>query len=296
MRKPECPMCHAQAVNAGKLLYCPHCGWQRKQAEAQLRLNLKIAPVVFGLMMALIGVLFARTGWRQQNGGIIGLFLTFPLIALAVSYFVTRRNLKVLLAQPLPEALAGALAPGIGSTGAQAQPVSPQYEALMRTVPPRGIRMSRRGIFNLSLLLVVMLVFVSIMLVQLYKTWVVTKSFADFHFREWGMLGFTILLLLILVAQWRTVARESELLRNGDVALAKLTQRWANRNASAIKYEFQDGSGVSHQNTGTDYTQKLQEGMSVPVFYDRENPLRQVPACGTYYEVILAELTDREIG
>jgi hypothetical protein len=289
-------MCHAQAVNAGKLLYCPHCGWQKKQAEAQLRLNLKVAPVVFGLMMAVIGVLFARSAARQQNGWIIALFLTFPLIALAVSYFVTRRNLKILLAQPAPVASGGGDATAIGSGSRRAEKLSPQYDALLRTVPPRSIQMSRRGTFNLSLLLVIMFVFISFMLAELYKSWVITKSFADFHFREWGMLGFTILLLLILVAQWRTVARESELLTNGDVALATITQRWSNRNASAIKYEFQSNGGVSHQNTGTDYTQKLQEGMSVPVFYDRENPSRQVPACGTYYEVILPALTDQEIG
>jgi hypothetical protein len=147
--------------------------------------------------------------------------------------------------------------------------------------------MSRRGRFNLSLVLVVLLAFVSIMLSQLYKSWAVTKSFADFQFREWGMLGFAILLLLILVSQWRTMARERDLLENGEVVLGKIVQRWSNRSASAIKYEFQDSAGETHRQTGTDYTQKLQEGMSVPVFYDRENPARQVPACGTYHEVIL---------
>ena len=44
-----------------------------------------------------------------------------------------------------------------------------------------------------------------------------------------------------------------------------------------------------HVKIGTDYTQKLEEGMLVPVFYDRENPNRQVPACGTFHEVILQE-------
>jgi hypothetical protein len=156
------------------------------------------------------------------------------------------------------------------------------------------VRLSRRGQFNLSLVVAVVLAFVSILLAELYKSWAVTKSFETFHFREWGMLGFALLLLLILMAQWRTVARDRELLQNGDIATARILQKWGSRSASAIKYEYQDGSGEKHIQTGTDYTQKLMEGMRVPVFYDRENPTRQVPACGTYYEVILREGGTRE--
>jgi hypothetical protein len=289
MRKPECPICHASAVNAGKLRYCPQCGWQKKETEAQLRLNLKIVPFVFGLMVVLVAFLFLRSGWRQQNAGLIGLFLSFPLIALFVSYGITRRNLKILLAQPAPVVPASGTSQAAVGSGAQLPALNPKYEAVLRTSPPRAIRLSRRGTFNLSLVLVVLLAFVSIMLAQLYKSWAVTKSFADFQFREWGMMGFALLLLLILVSQWRAMARERDLLENGEVAVGKIVQIWGSRSASAIKYEFQDNSGETHRQTGTDYTQKLQEGMSVPVFYDRENASRQVPACGTYHEVILPE-------
>jgi hypothetical protein len=36
--------------------------------------------------------------------------------------------------------------------------------------------------------------------------------------------------------------------------------------------------------------------MSVPVFYDRENPNRQVPACGTFHEVILDDEPKQGLG
>ena len=101
------------------------------------------------------------------------------------------------------------------------------------------------------------------------------------------MLGFAILLLLILVSQWRTMARERESAREWGSGIGKIVQRWSSRSASAIKYEFQDSAGETHRQTGTDYSLKLQEGMLVPVFYDRRNPSRQVPACGTYHEVVL---------
>ena len=123
---------------------------------------------------------------------------------------------------------------------------------------------------------------------QLYRAWSGSHSFQQFGFREWGLAGFALLLLLLLVSQWRMVDRERSLLGNGEVAAGKIVEKFGTRNASAIKYEFQDFAGVKRLRTGTDYTQKLEEGMVVPVFYDRENPNRQVPVCGTLHEVVLA--------
>jgi hypothetical protein len=71
------------------------------------------------------------------------------------------------------------------------------------------------------------------------------------------------------------------------VVAAKIVEKFGSRNASAIKYEFEDLAGEKQVKTGTDYTQKLEEGMLVPVFYDRANPNRQVPICGTFHEVVL---------
>jgi hypothetical protein len=287
MRKPECPLCHAPAINAGKLRYCAQCGWQKKQTETQLRLNLKIVPIAFGVMMLILGILFFRTGAGAQNPELIAFFLTFPLIALGISYAITRRNLNILLAQapPLATPSGASAAPAVNPTLA----LSPQYEAILKTSAPRSLRMSRRGTFNLTLTLVVLFVFAGIIVLQLYRSWAVARSFAGFQLREWGLAGFALLLLLMLVSQWRAMDRERGLLTNGEVVPAKIVQKIGSRSASAIKYEFEDFAGQKHSNTGTDYTQKLEEGMTVPVFYDRDNPNRQVPACGTFHEVVLKE-------
>ena len=82
-------MCHAPAISAGKLRYCAQCGWQKKQTEAQLRLNLKMVPIAFAAMALILVVLFFRSDARTQSPWLIAFFLTFPLIALAVSYAVT---------------------------------------------------------------------------------------------------------------------------------------------------------------------------------------------------------------
>src|SRR5208283_5269356 len=154
MAKPECPICHAQPTSAGKLRYCAHCGWQKKQTETQLRLNLKMVPIAFAVMVLILAFMFFRSGARTQNPWLIGLFFSFPLIALAVSYAVTKRNLKALLAQPPADASPGAGTASFG-TDATVPALSPQYEALLNTPPPRNLRMSRRGKFNLTLPLLV---------------------------------------------------------------------------------------------------------------------------------------------
>jgi hypothetical protein len=288
MSKLECPMCHAPVMRAGKLRYCEQCGWQKKQTETQLRLNLKMVPIAFVVMTLLLIFLFIRSGARTQNAGLIAFFLSFPLIALLVSYVVTKRNLKILLALPSPAARVRA--PREDSIrDRQSTALSPYYEALLKTSPPRDLHISRRGKFNLSLTLFVLLVFAGIISIQLYKAWAVAHSFANFEIREWSMAGFAALLLLMLVSQWRVLDRERDLLGNGEVVAANIVEKFGSRNASAIKYEFEDSAGQKHVKTGTDYTQKLEEGMQVPVFYDRENSDRQVPACGTFHEVVLSD-------
>lgn len=289
MTKPECPVCQSPLIRAGKLRYCAQCGWQKKQTETQLRLNLKMVPIAFGIMTLVLIFLFYRSGERSQNAALVGFFLSFPLIALIVSYVITRRNLKILLAQPLPVLPASGARSSTAVRNALPVALSSKYESVLKTSPPRDLRITPRGKFNLSLTLFVLLIFAGIISVQLYKAWAATHSFADFHIREWGMAGFALLLLLMLVSQWRTLDRERELLGNGEVVAAKITEKFGNRNASAIKYEFEDFAGQKHVSTGTDYTQKLAEGMLVPVFYDRDNPNRQVPACGTFHEVVLPD-------
>ncbi|HWF38367.1 MAG TPA: hypothetical protein VG322_07605 [Candidatus Acidoferrales bacterium] len=295
MSKPECPMCKAPLASAGKLRYCASCGWQKDQTERQLRLNLRMVPIAFSAMMLILVVLFARSKARTHGEGwLIAVFLTFPLIALVVSYAVTKRNLKKLLALPPPTAKA--VQARAASTESVAQEMNPQCQALLRTAAPRRLRMSRRGKFNLSLTLMVLLIFAGIMAVQLFRAWMAARSFANFGFREWGMTGFGLLLLLMLVWQWRVLDRQRDLLANGEVVAAKVTEKFGSRNAAAIKYEFEDFSGRKHVKVGTDYTQKLEPGMIVPVFYDRENPDRQVPASGTFHEVVVQEPPSERIG
>jgi hypothetical protein len=81
----------------------------------------------------------------------------------------------------------------------------------------------------------------------------------------------------------------------GHVAFASTgvqsAREWRGRdgeNCAAVErrheYEFSDYQGQAHKGFGLDYTEKLYEGMSVPVFYDRDNPKRQIAYCSTMHE------------
>jgi hypothetical protein len=246
---------------------------------------LTLAPVAFVLLMAVAGLLFLRGGRSEQSRRAIAVHLSLPAVAFLASYTLVRRSLNKLVAQPPPaRPPAGEAADSLRD--AQASQPGPEYQALMRMSRPRDVRMARRGVFNLSLILLVVLLFLTLMVVELYRAWGVLHSFAKFETREWSMVGFTAFLLLILLSQWRTMARERDLLENGQLALARVVGKWASRNNSTITYEFQDATGRDHRAADTDYTRRLEPGMTVAVFYNRDHPKRRVAACATFHEVV----------
>src|SRR5579863_432815 len=63
-------------------------------------------------------------------------------------------------------------------------------------------------------------------------------------------------------------------------------RQWNDKDNASIEYEFKDFTGELQRQMGNDTTRKLYEGMTVPVFYDRENPKRQIPYCATLHEVV----------
>ena len=54
---------------------------------------------------------------------------------------------------------------------------------------------------------------------------------------------------------------------------------------SKIRYEFKDATGRLVKGGGTDESWKLYEDMEVPVFYDPENPEKNVTLCAATCEL-----------
>jgi hypothetical protein len=250
-------------------------------------MSLKIAPVAFVLLLGFVVLMFYRGGLQSPGRGPLVLFLAVPLIAFLISYAVTRRNLNRLLALP---------APAVPSTevwldtakGGGSPVLNPEYQALVDIPAPRQVRMARRATMNLFMPIGIVLIFEVIIIGHLSFAWARAHSFATFETRDWAAMALAVLLLFVPLTVWRGQARERDLLENGEIAVAKVVKQWSVRNGASIVYEFSDFSGQARRHGGFDYTGKLYEGASVPVFYDKENPKRQVAACSALHEVITA--------
>ena len=162
-----------------------------------------------------------------------------------------------------------------------------QYQELLRTALPRHVRMAKRGQLNIALAVITILIFATGFGVRLYSVWARTLSFATFGKEDWVVFALTALILLLPYGIWRGQVKETELLEKGEITLAKVMRQWTDEGNSHIDYEFKDFQGGEHRQVAYDYTTKLYAGMSVPVFYDRDNPKRQVAYCATLHEVIV---------
>jgi hypothetical protein len=294
MVAPPCPLCHGATRFAGNKPYCPNCGWNRNAALADARSGLHFIPI--GIFMMGGFVFFMIHFWHFRNPYQIAIFIVFPAVGLLINYFVSRRSLARLQVLPATanraasaprDSFAPSPAAPANSGGAIVEP-SAQLQALLRTSRPREIRMAIRGRVSLSLALLGVLGFAAIFGLHLYTIWVRKNSFAGFTPGDWVIAAIVALLLFLPFTMWRSQVRECDLLENGEVALAMVVRQWrGDKGSSSVEYEFKDFQGATHKGIGFDYTQKLFAGMPVAVFYDRDNPERQIPACATYHEVVI---------
>ena len=292
MVAPPCPLCHGATRFAGNKPYCPNCGWNRDAAIVSVRSAAAAAPI--GVLMMAAFAFFLIRFLHFRNPFQIAIFIVFPAVGMLINYFASRRTRARLAAFSTPMMRATTVptnsftpsAPVAGKSSPVIEP-SAQQQALLRTSPPREIRMSTRGRVSLSVALLGVLGFAAIFGLHLYTVWARKHSFAVFTPGDWLITAIVVLLLLLPYTMWRSQVRECDLLENGEVALATVVRQWkADKGSSSIQYEFKDFQGETRSGAGFDYTAKLFEGMPVAVFYDRDNPQRQIPACATYHEVV----------
>jgi len=292
MVAPPCPLCHGATRIAGNKPYCPSCGWNREAALADVRGTLFFLPV--GIFLFGGFIFFMVRFWHFRNPYEIGIFIIFPAIGILINYLVSKRSLARLQAFPAPTMRAAAVpqnsfAPTAAVAANSSVVVEPsvQQQALLRTSRPREIRMSNRGRFSLSVALLGVLGFAAIFGMHLYTVWARKLSFSVFTTGDWVIAAIVAFMLFLPYTMWRSQVRECDLLENGDVALATVLRQWkGDKSSSSVEYEFKDFQGQTRKGMGFDYTEKLFEGMRVAVFYDRDDPKRQIPACATYHEVV----------
>lgn len=110
------------------------------------------------------------------------------------------------------------------------------------------------------------------------------------------ILDFAIPAILIAISgytYWK-VRRDMALLRDGELTIGVVTHqkliavrggRGGIRKQSRIRYSFNNPAGQLFQGTGTDHSQRLRVDMTVPVFYEPENPDKNISICTAICEL-----------
>jgi hypothetical protein len=147
----------------------------------------------------------------------------------------------------------------------------PELVALLR---PRKLKMTwkGRGYFIFALIVV--------SLYTIYGLPAAWTEFSNPHSPRGG--DWTSLVPLAVIygysfAFFRNRFRERQILANGELASGYVTAQNNGRYTQSIQYCFRLAGGKLISGQCNDASRSLYEGMTVPVFYDAENPARSIP-------------------
>lgn len=283
MAQIACPKCGAAADVAVGTPYCAKCGWNREAAVRKLTRITWLLPalvVVFDVI-GIIGLGFVKHNW---SGAI--LFATLPTLLLGFVYAGARQGLtKLKMPQGTTDRGGDATSFATAANTSAAQGNSQQYDFLVSLPPPRPVRLGARGKIMLTVVLLVVFVLDAFLIWSLYGLWYGTRSFADFHGPQIFLACLTALIACVPFFVRRGMVRHKNLMENGAVAMAHVTDQKTLKSNSIITYEFEDANGKTLSESGPDLTRSLYEGMTVPVFYDAQDSKRQVVACASFFEI-----------
>ena len=147
----------------------------------------------------------------------------------------------------------------------------PELVALPR---PRKLKMTWKGRSYFAFALVV---------VGLYTAYGLPATWSEFskphsaHGRNWMLLAPMAVIYGYSFAFFRNRFRERQILANGELASGFVTAQDNGRYTQSIHYYFRLAGGKLIAGQCNDASRSLYEGMTVPVFYDTENPTRSIP-------------------
>ena len=159
------------------------------------------------------------------------------------------------------------------------------YDEAVRILPeisrPRPIRMSFRGQlleFGAACLFVVL-------------GFIVHDQPHPFAFAEWdgAVLVFVIVLMAGACVLCLLPLRDRSLVTKGDLAIGQVSDISQDSSSGWVHYDFETPLGERLSKAGGTYTVPLSAGMKVPIFYDSQNPNKQVALCSSFYEVRLPQ-------
>ena len=284
MPAPPCPKCGAKTIFAGYDPWCPSCGWNREEAGKRLRKAARKAPLYYVFAVVLFGVFFRV--WHEPRPSTLVIVFLLPLVPMLLLYVSLRWSRKRYEAA-VRDFEAGAR-PGAPPQAAQERRApAADFKPLLEIPRPRQVRVSRRGRSNLVIAMTGVAAFDLIFIAHLWREYTAAGSLAALPRADWMWMALAVAIALIPYATWKNVKRQRALLETGEVAVATVLRQFSNRPTFTIQYEFLDAQGQKLTGLATDTTRSLYEGMSVPVFYDAQDPGRRVAQCESFCEVAL---------
>ena len=283
MPSVECPECHMPSANALGKTYCPQCGWNREAAEKQTRLLLKLLPVLVIVFDAplIVWIFIGRAEILML--ALFGLLAIVPAILVVL---VVRGKVRLgIMTGETPKAVTAHA--GATTISAPTEEVAEQYAVIAEMSRPRTVRMSRQGKRNVTVIILATLAFVG-GLIAIIKAQ--PQASPRNAIPVSGPVVYILPLALAMVIAGlllRALEQQSQLLSNGDLAMARVTRQWNSRNGYGIHYEFTTPAGEIFSRMTTDNARELSVGMTVPIFYDRQSPKKQVALCASSYEIVL---------
>jgi hypothetical protein len=266
--------------------YCPQCGWNREAAEKQTRLLLRLLPVLVILFDAPL-IIWIFVGHAEVP--VLAALGALALVPAILVVLVMRGKVRV-----------GAL----GARSAQSTPqgtilasvprdaMIEQYAALSEVQRPRPVRMSRQGKMNTAIISITLLLFAGglVAMIALHPAAQAGEAASGASATLPRSVVYLLpvgLIATIAFAMRRSLAQQRWLLTMGEVAMGRVTKQWTARNGNGIRYDFTTPSGEMISGISTDSARELLVGMSVPIFYDPQNPKKQVASCAAFFEVVL---------
>ena len=294
MRVTECPVCHGALSSAGKVRYCPQCGWNKQEAISQLRLSMRMFPIAF---LATLGcTYFIFRNFTHSRDFDIALSILLPAFAFALGFLFMRFSLTKVEGAPDFAGRSGPAAePPEPSATAQIlrEPVdvgkaAASDQALFKISRPREVHWNALGKKKAAWAVAYCVICGGLISFSLYQEWSRTHSFANFGVNELVLAAVVAMVAGLVISTWRTTARDRDLLENGELVLARVIKKWAVRKGETIYCEYQDAQCQWRKVSALDNSHSLEVGMVTPVFYDPANPKRQVIYRAARFDVVIS--------
>lgn len=232
--------------------------------------------VVLVLDVALALVVRAKNPENGLPWGIVLAFAGLPIFWL-LSAFVSLRKLRGMSFQTVIDpshilAISEMSSSGLVSkTMVSKEKAFPELVSLPR---PRKLKMTLRGRCDFFFALAVVSLFT---VYGLPVLWTESNNPHASQQEKWLLLAPVVLIYGNAFNFFRNRFRERSLLANGEVASGYITAQYNGRYSQSVRYCFKLAGGRLVTGNCTDASRSLYEGMTVPVFYDAENPTRSIP-------------------